>query len=248
MSSRSRFDRPERPISWLLRRLRDSAAALLPALLVGACCCPCPPDEGQPVPDFTDVVPHPKQAEPEAAEPEAAKPPPPSVAKPTWPSALKRTMKEGHAPTPYTATQIRDASPTGRETRFRLEAQGAPKMVQVFRFHDSDAAGTVLEVEVLDPEGNVLSPARRLPKQPWSALQSHASYPAVETVITEEQVETAGGTFDCFLYTVTRSGEGPERVDRYWFAKSLPGPPVLMRSTVDDEVVATMELVSHEVK
>ncbi|MDJ0976591.1 MAG: hypothetical protein QNJ98_19195 [Planctomycetota bacterium] len=185
---------------------------------------------------------------PEAAEPEAAKPPPAPVAKPTWPSAAARTMKEGHAPTPYTAAQIRDGSPTGRETRFRLEAAGAPKMVQVFRFHDSDAEGTVLEVEVLDGEGNVLSAARRMPKQPWTALQSHASFPADQTDITEESLETAGGTFDCFLYTVTRSGDGPKRVDRFWFAKTLPGPPVLMRSTVDDEVVTTMELVSHELK
>lgn len=156
-------------------------------------------------------------------------------------------MKAGHAPTPFTAAQIRAACPDGRLSIFRLEAQGAPPMRQVFRFLESDAAGTVLEVEVRDAEGTVLSPARRMPKQPWTALQAHASYPLEQTVITEETIEVEAGAYECFLYTVTRPGDGPARVDRYWFAKALPGPPVLMRSHVGDEVVSTMELVSHEV-
>lgn len=216
-------------------------------VLLAACCCPprcpCPSGLAAAPADVANVVEPAESMEPgEPTEPAA----PAAAVEPEWPSAEARTMKDGHAPTPYTADQIRVGCPVGRLSKFRMEAEGAPQMIQVMYFVENDVTGAVLEVSVTDAKGNTLSAPKRTPKSPWPVFQSHASFPADQTTISEETIETEGGSFACLLYTVTRSEADPKAVDEYWFAKTLPGPPVLMRKRVDGEILVKMELLSNE--
>lgn len=194
------------------------------ALLSGCCCCKPAYVAAGPTPGY--------QPEP---EPEPDPKPAP------WPSAEARTMKEGHAPTPFTAEQIRDALPSGTSATFRLEQKGAPVMIQTMEFLNADAEGMEVKMTVTTVKGDAMGEPRTSPKRPWTFFQSHASYEAAKTKITEETIETEAGSFECFVYTVT---EAPDNVSTYWFARELPGPPVMMRTTANDEVVFKMELMS----
>ena len=77
----------------------------------------------------------------------------------------------------------------------------------------------------------------------WEDLRLHASFPAEATTITEEAVTTDLGTFDCLRYDVVRG----ERVDRFWFAKDLPGMPIVSETVVGDRTVSRSTVVGNDV-
>ena len=73
----------------------------------------------------------------------------------------------------------------------------------------------------------------------WLDLQGHASFPADDTTIESETIETPLGELDCLRYTV-RDGAS-EKI--FWFAKDLPGMPVRFVVRNDGNVGATVSVV-----
>lgn len=155
-----------------------------------------------------------------------------------------RRLQPDHAPTPYTAEQIRAACLDGRVSVYSVGADHEDHR-WTFRFTNGDEKGTDLETTVTDAEGKVIGkPKKSHPT--WKELQAHASYPEKQTKITQEEIETKAGKFACTLYTVTkREGEDAE-VTRAWFATKLPGPPVKLVTEVGGKVVFAMTLVEHK--
>jgi len=74
----------------------------------------------------------------------------------------------------------------------------------------------------------------------WVDLQRHASYPSANTRLMTGSASTPAGEFDCWIY-VTANDDGT--ITRASFARSEPGPPVLMETHRDGEIVFRMSLV-----
>ena len=143
-------------------------------------------------------------------------------------------------PTPYTAEQIREATTPGRRYRFRTVAGGRTSIITM-EFVEVDPEATVVESSVFDADGNRASPAQTA-RSTWEELRLHASFPAAATTTEDATVTVPAGTYEATLYTV-RAGD---QVERFWFARELPGPPVKMeQQTAAGDVVFTMELLEH---
>lgn len=156
------------------------------------------------------------------------------------PTVVPAAAPAANAPTPYTADQIRAASPAGRRIEFRVEAAGKPMTVSVMSFVKSDDAGAEVESVTLDETGHEIG-TRSTGRATWEELRAHASFPQSSTTIGDETITVPAGAFDCRVYTVTRG----DRTMTFWFAKSLPGPPVRMTVAVAGKVVETRTLVRH---
>lgn len=156
----------------------------------------------------------------------------------------KNRMKPDHAPTPFNAAEIRDGSPNGRTTKYRIEMAGKPDVFQVSTFANGDREATSFESITLDIEGKQLG-EKQTSRAKWEELQAHASFPQANTQIHTESYTTPAGTFDCWLYVVTLEKEGRKDIKRFWFAKSLPGPPICYEQTVNDKRVFRMTLVEN---
>jgi len=158
-----------------------------------------------------------------------------------WPADSERVLKEGHAPTPYTAAQIREACAPGREDVMHLVEKGKSTWLRL-RF--TGGTEELAEFEIGPATSAEQPPSAWMPqKQPWAALQEHASTPADKTVVTFERVQVVAGAFDAALYTITGEADGKPKVTRHWFAFTLPGPPVKSIVTVGGETVSTSELL-----
>lgn len=128
------------------------------------------------------------------------------------------------APTPYTAAQIRAASPAGRRIVFRVQEPGKPDVKRVIEFVRSDESGADLRITSTDPEGNVLHKSES--RSTWEELRSHAEFPKANVEIKHRTISIPLGTVSCVVYKVTE-GEGPTaEVVTYYFAENMPGPPV----------------------
>lgn len=161
-----------------------------------------------------------------------------------WPSEKERTLEEGHAPTPYTAAQIRDGCPSGRVCTFRLDSAGGYSMIKRYRYLEADDQGVTIEASV-EASGPGRSQAPSTSRSNWRELQRHASFPADSTKISDQEVQTPAGTFQCMRYVVTTE-EGGKTVVKYLdFARELPGMPVRLTLEYDGEQVSTMTLISH---
>ena len=158
-----------------------------------------------------------------------------------WPSAAARTMQPDHAPTPFTAEQIREACPVGRRTTFRVEMPGRTPFLQTFHFTAADDQGAEVTFTIRDEEGRSLGEPTTS-KSAWRGFQAHASYPSAQTAVTEAEETLPGGTFAGFLYRV----DNGDTVIEAFFARELPGPPVRMVRTRDGETEMVMTLVKHE--
>jgi len=145
-----------------------------------------------------------------------------------------------HLPTPYTAAEIRDACPSGRTLRYRLERAGEAPVVRVTRYLSVDAAGADQESWLESLDGRRLAEPER-ERSTWLELQAHASFPTATTERVEEPIDTPSGRFVCLRYT---------RVDakgtwRFWFARELPGQPVRFDQRADGEVVFSATLLEN---
>ena len=159
----------------------------------------------------------------------------------SWPSEAERRMRPEHAPTPFTAEQIREACPVGRRSTFRVEIPGRTPILQTFHFTAADAEGAEVTFTLRDDAGKSVGEVTTS-RSNWSGFQAHASYPLEQTTITEAEETVPAGTFAGFLYRV----EGDGRATEAFFARDLPGPPVRMVRTRDGKAEMTMTLVAHE--
>lgn len=145
----------------------------------------------------------------------------------------------GRVPTPYTAEEIRGASPAGRRLDFRVAADGKLS-VRVIHFVTVDERGADIESTTMDETGHVVGASERK-RAAWSELRDHASFPREGTTVSDATVTVPAGTYPCRVYVV-RDGQV---TTTFWFAKTLPGPPVKMVVEQGGKVVETRELARH---
>jgi hypothetical protein len=139
------------------------------------------------------------------------------TAKPADPHILKR----GHAPTPFTAVEIRAGCPAGRTIRLLVEIAGQAPFHSVNRYVEADAEGATVERTRFTLDGEPLGDALE-GRETWLELQEHASSPADRTEIVPERIQTPLGVLECLRYTVTDGAT----VETFWFAKTKPGMPI----------------------
>jgi hypothetical protein len=132
-----------------------------------------------------------------------------------------RVVDPGHAPTPFTADEIRDGSPDGRTVLVQHQYPNDDPQFWRTRFVASDQNGPEVVNQQVEADGTSIGPETRM-RVTWDELQAHASFPKAATTIEEATTRTPLGDLDCLLYTVS---DGVEE-KRLWFAKSLPGMPV----------------------
>ena len=141
---------------------------------------------------------------------------------------------------PFTAEQIRDATRTGRTYEFKLEAAGQPAQIHRITFVEVTAETATAEAIDLDAAGQPLGEPQR-GTSTWAELVGHAAYPRASTAISDETVEVPAGRFPCMLYTVVEGAQ----TKRTYFAKELPGAPVLMIVEQGGQVLQTLTLLKH---
>jgi hypothetical protein len=151
-------------------------------------------------------------------------------------------VEPGHAPTPFTADEIRDASPPGQTLRLRVEVHGQAPFIRLNRYVEVDAEGASVERSAFSMEGEPLGPPE-MQRMTWLQLQRHASFPLEATRIEQESIDTPMGRLDCLRYTV---GEG-DSVQTFWFATALPGMPVKFMSTEAGRTTSVVTMLEKQV-
>jgi hypothetical protein len=151
-------------------------------------------------------------------------------------------LAPGHAPTPFTADEIRAASRVGKSVRRLVEDAAGPPYHLVSRYLEIDDAGATMERAHYSLDGAPLG-APQVGRVTWLDLQTHASFPADATTIESEVIDTPIGELDCLRYTV-RDGTGEEV---FWFAKALPGMPVQQLTRTDGRVVTTVSVLEYAI-
>jgi hypothetical protein len=149
-------------------------------------------------------------------------------------------LASGRAPTPFTADEIRGGCPPGRTTRLRVDVVGETPFHRISRFVECDETGATTERSRLSLDGSPLAEPE-VDRVTWRDLQAHASFPAEDTTIESERIETAIGELDCLRYTV-RDGATEEV---FWFAKDLPGLPIQCLTRTNGQVVTTVSVVDN---
>jgi hypothetical protein len=147
----------------------------------------------------------------------------------------------GHAPTPFTAEEIRHGCPAGRTIRLRVESAGGETLVRTTRFVDCDEQGAIQERALFSVDGEPLGPVQT-DRSSWAELQAHASFPAARTAISEEPLDTPLGRLDCLRYTVADRST----VETLWFATAKPGMPVRFVSEVDGQITNAVTMIGDE--
>lgn len=132
-------------------------------------------------------------------------------------------LRADHAPTPFSAEEIRAGCQPPRTIRLRIEPAGATPFIRVNRFLEADAEGALQEAQRFAIDGTPLDEGERH-RVSWLGFQEHASYPETQTTISEETIDLPAGSFACWCYTV-RDGNDERR---FWFARELPGMPIQM--------------------
>ncbi len=162
-------------------------------------------------------------------------------AAPGFPSFDNR-LHADHAPTPYSADQIREATPTGSQVRFLVGAPGAQALGQIMTFTQPTAETVDVRVEIMSDDGKSLGePSSNT--MTWASLQSHASFPEVDTTVERLEHETKLGTSECWRYTVVTVAKKVRTTSEYWFDVQRPGPPIELTQTRGGEIVFRMEMI-----
>ena len=167
-------------------------------------------------------------------------PPEPEFVQP----AARNRMSPEHAPTPFSAEEIRRSCGPRHRIRMLEQVKDKPKIFKVFYFTEGDTEGAKLQVRVEDGSGKLMAQSPKAAVT-WKALQSHASFPAIHTRISEESLTTPLGTFACWRYDVSMKKEGKPLLRRFWFAKKLPGPPVRLIEIYDGAQISSLEILEH---
>ncbi len=157
-------------------------------------------------------------------------------------NADARRLRPDHAPTPFTAEEIRKACPEGRTDTYRIERRSEKPWKYTVKFLKCDRDGADVESTNTLEDGKTKTTKDR---QAWVDFLTQASFPEIDTKITEETIEVPAGKFECWLYTVQKR-EGDAATVRMYFAKKLPGPPIKMTSEELGKTVFSMTLLEHK--
>jgi hypothetical protein len=143
------------------------------------------------------------------------------------PTAAKGPVAEA----PFSWEEIRAATKPGRSYRYKVEVPGKPARERSLTF-----------VKVDDDGAEILGGGDSPKRVGWPILQKHSEFPKNRVTNREETVKLPGGKFDCMVYEV-RGDDG--EVSTYYFARTLPGAPVLFYTEQDGKRVKTTTLVQH---
>jgi hypothetical protein len=165
----------------------------------------------------------------DAPPPRTAPPPPAPDVPPPAPDP-----EAGRAPTPFTAAELRAATPEGRSLTFLVEGPGKAPFQKRYRF---------LATELLDDDGKVFGKPEMV-SSTWDELRMQASWPKEQVDITDVTAETPAGSFACRRYVVTEKTEDGEKRTTALYARSLPGPPVELLVEVDGKLQVSMTLLA----
>lgn len=126
---------------------------------------------------------------------------------------------------PFTVEQIRDEWQPGLTILMQTQApQGGALERWVVLTADESAAE--IEFTQVDQDGKPAGDPR-VARSTWIELRNHATFPAASASREETTLETALGELEGWLYRVRDDNAGT--VTEYFFARSLPGAPVMMR-------------------
>lgn len=145
-----------------------------------------------------------------------------------------------HAPTPFSADEIRDATPVGHTVETVTEHDGAIVARQRTVFTEVDGERAVMVSTPIDESGEPVG-APRTGAAAWTELQAHASFPEATTTISDETIETPLGTVRCRRYDV----RGGDHTNTFWFAPAHPGMPVRFTSSSEHGPTTTVVSISR---
>lgn len=153
----------------------------------------------------------------------------------------RHRLDASHHPTPFSAEEIRAACAPGRRNVFRVAAAGAEPYLDTWTFDGGDATRGTMSHLRTGLDGMPRSELEQS-EATWGELQAHASYPVATTGLTVSAVSVGAGTFEGWRYETV---EG-DTVTRAWFARTLPGPPVLIVAARRGVEVLRYELLAFE--
>ena len=134
----------------------------------------------------------------------------------------------GLLPTPFTATEIRDATGRGKTIRIRIDLPDGTSSSRVNRFSETDAEGATLERWSAEDRSDLS--ANRVT---WLELQRHAAFDAETTSVSTESLSIPLGEVECLRYD-TEGGT-------FWFSLTHPGMPVQYESAGVRTTVVSVE-------
>lgn len=152
---------------------------------------------------------------------------------------MTHVLEPDHAPTPFTADQIRDATDEGKTRRIRIVEADGTTYFRVNTFSDCTDGGALLTRTRFDGDGGPIGEPDAS-HVTWLDLQRHASFPADRTTIDEVELDGRLGRLACLRYTFADGDE----VDVFWFATSMPGMPIRTESRVAGELTVTTEVIA----
>ena len=199
------------------------AAAVAWLALLAACGGTAPPPKTSATDDAFEAAVA-AEKEHDKAKAKAAEPPPSET-------HGSRESKGAVFPAPFSWEEIRAATKSGRTYRYKVELRGKPAKERVLTFVKVDADGCEIFAGGESPK-----------RKGWPSLQKDSEFPKERVQAREETVKLPGGKFDCMVYEV--SGNDGE-VTTYYFAKNLPGAPVLFYTDVDGKRMKTTTLLQH---
>lgn len=160
------------------------------------------------------------------------------------PPASNKTQAD-HAPTPFSAAEIKAGCPRDRTMVFQIEMFGKSMLFRTTRFMSHFDDRTVLENITKTADGKKVGKTQIVTAN-WTDLQAHASFPAINTKITNVKHTVPAGTFDCYLYTITDTAAGKSSEKQLYFAKSLPGPPITYIEKADGKITYRMVMIKNK--
>ena len=113
-------------------------------------------------------------------------------------------LHDGHAPTPFTAAEIRAGCPQGRTITLSVDGEGG-SLLKTIRFVAVDPEGADQESFATTREGEPLGEPSSA-RTSWIEFQEHASFPAEATVVEAEALALES-------YEARRALQGPEHSD-----------------------------------
>ncbi len=156
---------------------------------------------------------------------------------PGFPDTEEHQLAPDRAPTPYTAAEIRANCRKGRINKWRMVTDQG-EFVSVQRFVAVDEKGARIQSLTLNANGSPTGKSKNT-SGTWIEFQGHASYPAAMTEIRSEWTQVPMGEFECWVYIVEEKGT----TTTYWFAKTMPGPPVRIDITKGKKRLLEMEQI-----
>jgi hypothetical protein len=144
-----------------------------------------------------------------------------------------------HAPTPFTADEIRSATPAGYTVETITEQAGVVSRRRT-EFADVEADRATMVMTPIDEHGEPVGVAREVAVT-WTDLQAHASFPAAITTVSRETIETPLGSVNCLRYDVSSD----DHTNTFWFSPMHPGMPIRVTSDASNAPTTTVVSIAR---